>query len=303
MSDTATPRIFTRFDKRSTLYMSDVPVAAGGRSGSYIFERQQIAAAGHIPTHTFDTHIFMLPMCETAVPFTSSVNGRLFHGLIEPGRFRFMAVGSTLSTTWEGEAPMDSIFIALHPELLHHTLGEEASALSIELVSNIMPHQDLLLAHLTLTMQSYLLGGRVEGRLFEHSLLTAIAAHLVTAYGSGTRGKSRNIPLTRQKRALVEDYVHQNLAHNLSLNEIAGVVGLSPRQLCRGFRAVTGQSLWQFVIECRARGAMRMMIHNRSLSLSYVACACGFESYSQFIAAFRRVFGQLPSEYRRTRRG
>ncbi|MDE2091539.1 MAG: helix-turn-helix transcriptional regulator, partial [Gammaproteobacteria bacterium] len=28
---------------------------------------------------------------------------------------------------------------------------------------------------------------------------------------------------------------------------------------------------------------------------------CGFESYSQFILAFRKIFGQSPNEYRRTR--
>ena len=55
------------------------------------------------------------------------------------------------------------------------------------------------------------------------------------------------------------------------------------------------------MIECRVREATHMLARNRNLSLSYVARACGFESYSQFIAAFRKVFGQLPSEYRRTR--
>jgi len=37
------------------------------------------------------------------------------------------------------------------------------------------------------------------------------------------------------------------------------------------------------------------------MPLSHVASACGFESYPQFIAAFRKLAGQLPSEYRRIR--
>ncbi len=272
---------------------------AGGRHGSYIFERQKLFSAGHAPTHAFDEHIFMLPMGDAAVPFTSRLNGRRVQGNIEPGRFRFVAAGDTLSTTWE--APLEGIFLTLHPSLLDQALGEAAFDPPTELVSDIMPHEDPLLAHLTLAMQSYLQAGRVAGRVFEQSLLTAIAAHLITAYGRGLRGRHRTTPLTRQKRARAEDYVRQNLGRDIGLVDIAAVVDLSPHQLGRAFRAATGQSLWQFVIECRAREAMRMMTRNRTLSLSYIARACGFESYSQFIAAFRKVFGQLPSEYRRTR--
>jgi AraC family transcriptional regulator len=299
MSYPAVSRIFARFDDKRSLYMPEDPVMAGGRNGSYIFERQKLFSAGHAPTHAFDEHIFMLPVGEAAVPFTSRLNGRRAQGYIEPGRFRFVAAGDTLSTTWE--SPLEGIFLTLHPSLLDQALGEEAYDPQTELVSNIMPHEDPLLAHLTLAMQSYLQAGRMAGKIFEQSLLTAIAAHLITAYGRGTRGRHRTTPLTRQKRARAEDYVRQNLGRDISLVDIAAVVELSPHQLGRTFRAATGQSLWQFVIECRAREAMRMMTRNRTLSLSYIARACGFESYSQFIAAFRKVFGQLPSEYRRTR--
>jgi len=295
----AVSRIFARFDDKRALYMPDAPVMAGGRHGSYIFERQKVFSAGHAPTHAFDEHIFMLPLGDAAVPFTSRLNGRKVEGLIEPGRFRFVASGDTLSTTWE--APLEGIFLTLHPSLLHQALGEEECDPPAELVSNVMPHEDPLLEHLTLAMQSYLQAGRLAGKVFEQSLLTAIGAHLLTAYGRGIRGKNRYAPLTRQKRARAEDYVRQNLGRDISLVDIAAVVDLSPHQLGRSFRVATGQSLWQFVIECRAREALRMMTRNRTLSLSYIARACGFESYSQFIAAFRKVFGQLPSEYRRTR--
>ena len=300
MSDLVNSRIFARFDDARALYMPDAPVVAGGRSGSYVFERQKIFASGHVPTHAFDDHIFMLPVSDAAVPFKSRLNGRAVKGLIEPGRFRFVAAGDTLSTTWKGKV-IEGIFLTLHPDVMHRALGEDETGPSIELVSDVMPHEDPLLAHLTLAMQSYIETGRQSGRIFEQSLLTAIASHLLRIYGRGRHGRGRGAPLTRQKRARTEDYVRQNLGRDISLVEIAAVVDMSPHQLNRGFRAMTGQSLWQFVIECRAREAVRMMTHNHALSLSYIARACGFESYSQFIAAFRKVFGQLPSEFRRSR--
>jgi AraC-like DNA-binding protein len=140
----------------------------------------------------------------------------------------------------------------------------------------------------------------MAGAIFEQSLLTAIASHLVDAYGRGRRSKPFVAPLTRRNRTRAEDYIRQNLARDLNLAAIAAVVGMSPHQLSRTFRAATGQSLWQFVIELRAREAKRLMMASPFLPLSHVAQSSGFETYSQFIAAFRKVFGQLPSEYRRT---
>jgi AraC family transcriptional regulator len=299
MSAAAVSRIYARYDDSRKLYLPDVPVFSDGKHGSYIFERQQVFAAGHTPTHAFDEHIFMLPVGDAAVPFTSRLNGRPKKGLIEPGRFRFVSAGDTLSTTWE--APLEGIFVTLHPDVLRRALGEEASY-PAELISDVMPHRDDLLAHLTLAMQSYLQAGRLAGAIFEQSLLTAISAHLVDAYGHGRPGRPQGAPLTRRRRAQVEEYIRQHLAQDLNLAAIAAIVGMSPHQLSRTFRATTGQSLWQFVIELRAREARRLMDLNPSLPLSLVAQANGFETYSQFIAAFRKVFGRLPSEYRRTHR-
>ncbi|HEY1774220.1 MAG TPA: AraC family transcriptional regulator [Gammaproteobacteria bacterium] len=299
MSDTAVSRIYARYEDSRKLYLPDVPVFSDGRHGSYIFERQQVFSAGHTPTHAFDEHIFMLPLGDVAVPFSSHLNGRPLKGLIEPGRFRFVSAGDTLSTTWD--APLEGIFVTLHPDVLHRALGEE-TAYPAELVSDVMPHQDDLLAHLTLAMQSYLLAGRLAGAIFEQSLLTAISAHLVDAYGHGRRGRPQAAPLTRRRRAMAEEYIRGHLAQELNLAAIAAVVGMSPHQLSRTFRATTGQSLWQFVIELRAREARRLIAADPSQPLSYIANVSGFETYSQFIAAFRKVFGQLPSEYRRTHR-
>jgi len=301
MTETAASRIFARFDDGRMLYLPEMPLLMAGGKGSFTFEHRRIDARGHIPAHTFDEHIFMLPLGEREVRFKSRLNGRLFEGAIEPWRFRFLAAGDSLSTTWA--APMEGIFLTLSPGLIASSLGEEADSGPVEFVSNIMPHADPLLVQLSLALQ-YHLGGKSGGggRLFEQSLLAAIAAHLVAAYGAGKRGRARAAPLTRRVRARVEEYVQQNLGRDMALADIAAVAGLSPRQLSRGFRAATGQSLWQFVIECRVREATRMLARRPALSLSYIAHACGFESYSQFIAAFRKIFGQLPSEYRRSRR-
>lgn len=278
------------------LYFRDSPAIAGGQRGAYIFERR-IAAGSHLPAHTFDEHMFLLPVGETAVPFQSVLNGRRLQGHIEPGRFRFLAAGDNLSTSWS--APMDSILIGIHPNTVQHLLHVDPEHVRPELVSRVTAHDNPVLMHLTLALQAYLTGGSPAGRLFESSLLSSMAAQLLVSYGSGRRGTADRTVLQRWKLARIEDYVRGHLGHALTLSDVARLVDMSPYQLCRTFRAATGQTFWQYVLECRVRYAMERIAARRALPLSQVAHDCGFESYSQFIAAFRKITGRLPSEYRR----
>ena len=292
------PRILTRYEAGPVLYFPDEPRLAAGERGSYIFERRTVPPAQLAP-HVFDDHMFLLVLGEAAVPYRSRLNGRQVIGRFEPGRFRFLAAGDSLSTTWN--QPIDSILVAVHPDMVHRAIGDDMMGQSFELVSTAVLHDDAALAHLTLALQSHLDTGGLGGRLFEQSVLTAIAVHLLCAYGSGNRVKRRvqGSRLLRWKRLRIEEYIRDNLARaDLHLGEIATAVNLSPCQLSRTFKAATGQGLWQFVLKCRVQAAMSMLQRKPTMPLALVAQVCGFESYSQFIAAFRHYVGLLPSEFR-----
>lgn len=293
------PRIHTRYEARDELYLSDDPVVSGGEIGLYVLERHR-TAPGEMQAHVFDQHMLMLHMGVGAVPFSSRINGRRLNGAFIPGRLRFLAAGDNLSTSWN--LFHESILIAFYPQVIHCALGEDVCGAPCSLTSNIASHDDSTLAHLVLAMEGHLTSGRRSGKLFEQSLLATIAAHLLCSYGSLRKGCRHGVPLTTWKRKKIEEYVRENLSRDIHLQDIACSVNLSPYYLSRSFKAATGRGLWQFVLECRVRQAMRLIRDGRSPSLAYVARSCGFESYSQFTAAFRRFVGQLPSEYRAVHR-
>jgi AraC family transcriptional regulator len=177
-------------------------------------------------------------------------------------------------------------------------LNADPCAPAVELVSRINAHEDRLLMHLIFALQAYVDGGALADRMFAASLLAAMAARLLASYGTLATRRPQPTALPRWKRVRIEQYVQDQLAHPISLAEIALTVEMSPHHLCRTFRATTGQSLWQFVLEQRVRKAMCMIGARSAPPLGYVASACGFESYSQFIAAFKKFAGCLPSRYR-----
>ena len=289
-------RIRIRLGGKSVLYFQEPPALVGGQRGIYVFERR-VAGGGNLPSHTFEEHMFLLPVGCKAVPFKSVLNGRRLSGHIEPWRFRFLAAGDTLSTSWS--TPIDSILVAIHPSTLHRMVHADPGHSRPELVSRITAHEDPVLMHLALALQSYLISGGRAGQLFETSLLSVIAGRLLFSYGNGRGSTVGRTVLPRWKLTRIDAYVHDNLAHVFTLNDVAALVEMSPYQLCRTFRGTTGQTIWQYVLQCRVQAAMSQISGRRLMSLAQVARDCGFQSYSQFIAAFRKITGCLPSEYRR----
>lgn len=98
---------------------------------------------------------------------------------------------------------------------------------------------------------------------------------------------------------LARAYVEDNLARNISLDDMAGVAGLSRYHFLRVFKAATGETPHRYVQARRAERAMDMLRHT-GLPLADIAQATGFKSAPRFVRAFRDVTGTTPGAWRRS---
>lgn len=97
------------------------------------------------------------------------------------------------------------------------------------------------------------------------------------------------------------DYARKHLSRSLSVEELAGVVHLSPRQFTRVFTAETGQSPAKAVEGLRLEAA-RLMIEQSRHSLDVVARETGFRDRRHMREVFIRGFGVPPQAVRRDAR-
>lgn len=81
-----------------------------------------------------------------------------------------------------------------------------------------------------------------------------------------------------------------------SLSELADLVGLSVRQLTRGFRVSRECSIGDYVANNRINQARHML--TTDISIKAVAYTLGFSSPSSFCYAYRRATGETPGQYR-----
>jgi AraC family transcriptional regulator len=86
------------------------------------------------------------------------------------------------------------------------------------------------------------------------------------------------------------------------VHELAWLVGLSTNHFCRAFKCTAGASPRDYVLRRRIEVAQRLML-TTSESLSSIALRCGMCDQPHFTRAFRRIVGETPYTWRRTRRG
>jgi transcriptional regulator GlxA family with amidase domain len=96
-------------------------------------------------------------------------------------------------------------------------------------------------------------------------------------------------------------YTKRNLRKTLSVEELANVAHLSPRQFSRLFRTETGRSPAKAIEGLRAEEA-RIMIEGGEHSIDEVAEQTGFGDRNRMRRAFLRAFGQPPQFLKRKAR-
>lgn len=100
----------------------------------------------------------------------------------------------------------------------------------------------------------------------------------------------------RIQRVLAHARAH--LRDALSVDELADVAHLSPRQFSRAFKAETGESPARAIERLRVEAA-RALIDSGSLSLLAIAREVGFDDPERMRRAFLRLVGQPPQALRR----
>ena len=100
-----------------------------------------------------------------------------------------------------------------------------------------------------------------------------------------------------QKRAVV-GYIEEHLGEQICLGTLAQLARLSPHHFCRAFKQSFGVPPHQYHVRRRIEQA-KLLLADRSLSITDIALTLGYSQTSSFSVTFRKITGWTPSEYRR----
>jgi transcriptional regulator GlxA family with amidase domain len=133
-----------------------------------------------------------------------------------------------------------------------------------------------------------------------------LVAKILVVYHRRAGGQSQHSSLLElepksDRIQAVLTYAKRNLHTALSVEQLAEVACLSPRQFSRAFHAETGQSPAKAVEHLRVEAA-RLYIEDGRHSIDEVAQMAGFSDRERMRRSFLRAFGQPPQVLRRQAR-
>ncbi|TLS51602.1 AraC family transcriptional regulator [Paenibacillus antri] len=100
----------------------------------------------------------------------------------------------------------------------------------------------------------------------------------------------------------VLQYIHAHFETDLSLQQLADIARLSPTQLSRMFKEVTGVPYADYLIAYRMEKAKYWLEHS-DLPIKTIAERLRYTTVQNFTRIFKQVVGVPPAQYRRTLRG
>ena len=138
-----------------------------------------------------------------------------------------------------------------------------------------------------------------SARLFVEQAIDLLCIQLLRKHAAVT------IPAIRPPSGLtpwqvkrVTTYMLEHASESLTLDELAGVIHLSRFHFCTAFRLATGKTPHEWLVIQRI-GMARKLLEDGALNITDVALAVGYGTPSAFTAAFRKIVGCTPTDFRR----
>jgi AraC family transcriptional regulator len=256
---------------------------------------QRFDPAGEWSFPAFSEHLICINLGQT-VSIEQVLYGKSHQATFVRGNSTVLPAGTPV--TWRFCDVLDHIHLRLSPSLIAQVAQEttEVDPSRIEIINDFCI-QDSRIEYIGLALAAELKLGGTTGRLYIDSLAIALAAHLLRHHSVITSPTLTGSHGLSAKWLSLLDYIHEHLANDLSLAELASVVGVSQSHFSSIFRQNIGLSPHQYLLRQRVERAKRMLLES-NLSIAEIATSVGFYDQSHLTRHMQRLFNISPKRLR-----
>jgi AraC family transcriptional regulator len=220
-------------------------------------------------------------------------------GTARPGVVTIIPAGS--SSRWDIPGLVNVVQLYLPQPTLKRVAGEADTAAPDDLLERT-GHPDLITSRLLMSAADVLDGSEALDALFRHQLTDLLATRILAAHtGSPTAFQPAVGGLSPKALRRAIERLRSDSDADVSLAALATDAELSRFHFCRAFKESTGLSPHAWLRQHRLEQAMNML-RDTDASIVSVAAELGYASQTAFAAAFRRLTGETPSDWRRRTR-
>jgi AraC family transcriptional regulator len=228
---------------------------------------------------------------------TRKLDGDWSHAALGPGDVSLLTRASDSHWIWPND--IEVVHVYLTQDELATTCRQmyEREVADVEL-HDVLKADDPAIHRTAMMIAVEAAHGAVGSRLLVESLTCQLAVHILRRHADVHFKETRSGEgLTTAQLRLVDEYLSGNLTSEVSLRSIAAAVGLSRHHFARQFRAATGSSVHDYVLERRLERA-RILLRRTRIPLRDVAAQCGFADQSHMTRIFRQRLDTTPARYR-----
>jgi AraC family transcriptional regulator len=220
-------------------------------------------------------------------------------GTARSGVVTIIPAGS--SARWDIPGPVNVVQLYLPHGTLERVAIEADASMPGDLLERT-GHPDPVTSRLLLSAADVLEGSATLDALFRQQLTDLMATRLLAAHtGSSIPFQPTMGGLAPKVLLRAVERLRSDSDADVSLAALASEAGLSRFHFCRAFKESTGLSPHAWLRQHRLEQAMNML-RDTNASVVSVAAALGYASQTAFAAAFRKLTGETPSDWRRRRR-
>lgn len=211
--------------------------------------------------------------------------GELHHSLYYPG-----ITCDIVALYFKEDFLIPGLFSHLHQQNalpIHSFMGtvpslyqEEFQTLLARMLSESMQIDEHSPAFMTCHLNELLL------LLIRHSVMSEAEPELINA---------KEVDIMKATK-----YIYRNFNKPLTLDEVAGVAGLSPTYFSKKFKLLTGMGFKEYLNYIRLKHASAALLTTDN-SITDIALEYGFNDSNYFKDLFKKEYGKSPREYRKSR--
>jgi AraC family transcriptional regulator len=227
--------------------------------------------------------------------------GKTAHGSVlpftkPPGALTLVPVGTIPAVRLCSSSEL--ISCAVENAVVQTIAMEDRDGHSVELIFKTGV-RDRATEHIVNLLAEEMEAGGPAGRMYAESLLQALVSrYLVLASGDFTSQAPPPHMMHPRLLRRLRDWMECNLHRDLSLIAMAREANYSSTHLLRSFRASTGMTPHQYLLELRVAKA-EGLLRDKGPRLIDIASQCGFASQAHFTQIFKTRRGLTPGRYRR----
>ena len=213
--------------------------------------------------------------------------------LIEPRRLH--------QTTYESDAVTERIAVCFSKDILERMAGlcpeEAVKQAAVTFKTAVRPENAPYIENLFQKMENEDKRMDAYADMLKYNYLMELLAFLER----NRRQEPAILPQLNETEAAIQEaagYMYYHYGQQLTLEELAGMVHMSPTYFSKKFRRVTGFGYKEYQTHIRIEAAARKLLEEKC-TVTEAALACGFSDGNYFGDAFRKAKGLSPSQYRK----